>query len=48
MFPQTVSDRLQGWKDQIKGTVTRKPDVKQRGKERRTGELKDKEKEEVG
>jgi len=43
----TVSDRLQGWKDQIKGTVTRKPDVKQRGLERRTGELKEKEKEEA-
>lgn len=44
---QTVSDRLQGVKEQIKGTILRKPDVKQRGKERMTGELKKKEKEDV-
>jgi len=43
----TVFERLQGVKEQVKGTILRKPDVKQHGKERMTGELKKKEKEEA-
>ena len=42
-----MGDRFQGIKEQIKGTVKRDPELKQRGKERMTGELKKKEKEEV-
>jgi len=42
----TVFERLQGVKEQVKGTILRKPDVKQHGKERMTGELKKKQKEE--
>ncbi|KLO09483.1 hypothetical protein SCHPADRAFT_893067 [Schizopora paradoxa] len=43
----TLSDRLQGVKEKVKGTILRKPEVKERGQERMTGELKKKEKEEA-
>ena len=33
-------DKLTGLKEEVKGKVTRKPDLVQHGKELRTGELK--------
>ena len=42
-----MSDRFKGLKEQIKGTVKRDPELKQRGKERMTGELKKKEQKEM-
>ncbi|THG99414.1 hypothetical protein EW145_g7273, partial [Phellinidium pouzarii] len=41
-----ISERMKGVKEEIEGTVTRNSDLKQLGKERRTGELKKKQKEE--
>jgi hypothetical protein len=41
-----MSDRFHGLKEQVKGTVKRDPEMKQRGKERMTGELKKKERRE--
>lgn len=40
-----MGDRIKGFKEQIKGTILRKPELKETGKERMTGELKKKEKE---
>ncbi|CCM01770.1 uncharacterized protein FIBRA_03837 [Fibroporia radiculosa] len=36
----TTGDKLQGFQEQIKGKILRKPDVAQHGKDLRTGELK--------
>ena len=44
---QRLSERIQGVKEQVKGVITRDPELKHRGKERMTGELKRKQKEEV-
>jgi len=41
----TFSDRLQGVKEQIKGTLKRDPELKQTGKDRMTGELKKRQRE---
>lgn len=43
-----MTDRMTGLKERMKGTVKRDPELKQHGKERMTGELKRKEREEVG
>lgn len=42
-----MTDRITGLKERVKGTVKRDPDLKEQGKERMTGELKRKEREEV-
>jgi len=42
----TMSDRIQGVKEHIKGALKRDPELKHKGQERMTGELKQKEKEE--
>jgi len=39
-----IGAKIQGMKEQIKGTITMNPELKQRGKERQTGELAEKEK----
>ena len=44
---QGLYERMKGVKEQIKGTIKRDPELKQRGHDRMTGELKRKEKEEV-
>ncbi|KIJ16253.1 hypothetical protein PAXINDRAFT_11283 [Paxillus involutus ATCC 200175] len=38
-------EKVAGLKDEIKGKILREPEVTERGRERRTGELKKKEKE---
>ena len=44
---QTMGDRIQGVKEEIKGSIKRDPGLKKTGKERMTGELKRKQVEEV-
>ena len=44
---KTMGDRLQGLKEEIKGTLKHDPSLKQTGKDRITGELKRREQEEV-
>lgn len=40
------SEKIQGLKEQVKGKITKNPDLVEHGKERRTGVLKKKEEEE--
>ena len=42
-----MGDRLQGLKEEIKGTLKHDPSLKQTGKDRISGELKRREQEEV-
>jgi len=42
----TTGDKLEGFKEEAKGKILRKPDLVQHGKELRTGELKKKKEEE--
>ena len=45
---QTVGDRIQGLKEELKGSIKHDPQLKQTGKDRISGELKRREREQVG